>query len=266
MTKRPIPLNVLLLGAVLPCLLVAQRLPPITPPGPGVRPLGPLLDLHGPTVTIAGAPFQAQRVGQSIQQLPDGSTLTQEVHGLMARDSQGRVRVEQQMADQPTTVVVIDPVNHISLRWDNTSKVATQTALPFELHLTFPLLTNPPWISVLLELESTGGSITREDLGQKTINGILVMGTRTATPPPSPKIVHEVWFSDALKLAVLDTVENPAGKQTLEMRDVMHMEPDPMLFQLPQGYTVRQLSLLPRGGVAGGVVGGTVDGTRVPTR
>lgn len=258
MSKHGVPMKIVLLSLVLPGLLLAQRrLPPVTPRPPGLRPLGAAIDSHGPTVTITGASFQAQRIGQSTMKLADGSTLTQEVHGQMIRDSQGRVRVEQQMADQPTSVVVIDPVNHTLLRWDNRSTEATQMAMPRELHVTFPrpTLQSYPVVESETELREPD-KVTHENLGQKAINGIMTNGTRTTTILPNGKIVHEVWFSDEFKLVLLDTIENPLGKQTIEMRDVMYVEPDLALFQLPQGYQVKQQSLLPTGGIAGGIRGG----------
>jgi TonB family protein len=217
----------------------------------------------GPTVTIAGAPFQAQRVARVVQKLFDGTTITREVRGRMARDSEGRVYEEEQdQTNKIMYVVVLDPVSHIQLKWSSSSKTATSIGLQTNPHVTFPL--HYPLVPLKLGVQQPDpgvepDKVTTQDLGQKTIDGLVVSGTRTVTVVPVGKLgndrelksVHDVWFSEDLKLAVLDTVDDPlTGLQTLELQGISRAEPDPALFHLPEGYELRPF---PGGGVLGGI-------------
>ena len=246
--KKPrFPLSLAVLSMVLPAPAVAQT-----------------FLSTGPTVTNSGAPFQAERVGRVVQKLVDGTTITREVRGRMARDSEGRVYEEEQ--DQTNKImyfVVLDPVKHVQLKWSSSSKTATSMGLPTTPHVTFPLRYPLVPLNLGVERPDPGeepNKVTTQDLDKKTIDGLVVTGTRTVTVVPVGKLgndrelrtVHDVWFSEELKLAVLDTVDDPvAGLQTLELQGLSRAEPDPALFRLPEGYEVKPFFL--GGGVSGGI-------------
>ncbi len=201
------PLGLAAIIVLLPALGTAQTTYPV-----GSR---PLFSSSGPSVTVAGAPFQAKRVGRSVQEQSDGTTVTLEVTGQMPRDSQGRVRVDALQSDQSLSVVVLDPVNHTSLGWRGASTTATLATLPAlaPWHVTFPAQ------PLLAAKESTAQdkqpqTVTTEELGKKTIAGLVTIGTRTTTVVPSGKIVHEVWFSQDLTLAVLETFTDSRWRET----------------------------------------------------
>jgi hypothetical protein len=87
-----------------------------------------------------------------------------------------------------------------------------------------------------------------EKLGGKTIAGIYVEGTKITITYPigffgndRPIVnVRETWTSPDLKLIVLSTDEDPRnGSRTTELTDLIRGEPDPALFQVPEGYTVK---------------------------
>jgi hypothetical protein len=89
-----------------------------------------------------------------------------------------------------------------------------------------------------------------EPLGSKTINGILAAGTRTTSTIPKGKIgndqpltsTHEIWFSNELKLSVLEIEDDPnSGTMTRELVKLDRNEPDPALFRVPEGYTVKDV-------------------------
>jgi TonB family protein len=246
--KKPrFPLNLAVLSmVVLPVLAVAQT-----------------FLSTGPTVTISGAPFQAERVGRVVQKLVDGTTITRQVRGRMARDSEGRVYAEEQdQTNKVVYVVALDPVSHVQLKWSSSSKTATSMGLQSNPHVTFPL--HYPLVPLKLGAErpdpgAEPDNASTQDLGQKTIDGLVVTGTRTVTVVPVGKLgndrelrtVHDVWFSEDLKLALLDTVDDPlTGQQTLELQGLSRAEPDPALFRLPEGYELRPC---PGGGLAGGI-------------
>jgi hypothetical protein len=89
--------------------------------------------------------------------------------------------------------------------------------------------------------------VTVEDLGRKTIDGVLVWGTRRTTIIPENEqgndlpmtTTDEEWVSKDLHLTVLSTHYNPAsGTMTTRIANLSTSEPDPALFMVPAGYTV----------------------------
>ena len=90
-------------------------------------------------------------------------------------------------------------------------------------------------------------NMTVEDLGSKTIDGVLVYGTRRTTIIPEGEQgndrpmtnTDETWFSKELQLTVLSTHYNPAsGTNTTRFANLSTSEPDPALFMVPTDYTV----------------------------
>ena len=88
-----------------------------------------------------------------------------------------------------------------------------------------------------------------EDLGMKTINGVEAKGTRTTRVISAGRegndqpltVIHETWFSTALGIPVMSINDDPrVGTSTMELTDIERGEPDPALFQVPEGYTVKE--------------------------
>jgi TonB family protein len=217
-----------------------------------------------------------------VVKLADGTTETHEVRGLFARDSEGRIREEEQQPNEPTRFVLLDPVKNIYLSWNTSTKIANTLMVTNAAsregvsHVTFPaqpwhaFASNCPWHPAAPE--SLPGKVTTESLGQKTIDGIVVTGTRTtiAVRVVSPAgdrpimIVHDVWYSDDLKLAVVDDLSDPRpDRQTLELefQAISRTGPDPALFSPPEGYVVKPPFFL-----QGGILGGTAPPTPPPSK
>ena len=90
--------------------------------------------------------------------------------------------------------------------------------------------------------------IHTEDLGSKTIAGVLADGTRTVQTVSGGqagngqpiKIVTEVWTAEGLNLELLKIDDNSrTGRTTIEVVDLKQGEPDAALFAPPTGYTVK---------------------------
>ncbi len=84
--------------------------------------------------------------------------------------------------------------------------------------------------------------IHTEDLGSKTIAGVVAKGTRTVQTVPAGqagisqpiKIVNEIWIFEDLDLWMLSIDDNSAtGKTTTEVVDLKLGEPDASLFSPP---------------------------------
>ena len=87
-----------------------------------------------------------------------------------------------------------------------------------------------------------------EKLGGKTIAGVYAEGTRLTITYPvgffgndKPIIIfHETWMSSDLKLVVLSVDDDPrTGTRITEATNLDRGEPNPALFQVPEGYTIR---------------------------
>jgi hypothetical protein len=95
--------------------------------------------------------------------------------------------------------------------------------------------------------DNDSANTTTEDLGSQTMQGITVSGTRTTRTIPKGQIgndapitvVTEVWTSPELKTVVYSKRTDPRmGEQTFQLTNISRSEPDPLLFTVPQGFTV----------------------------
>ena len=91
------------------------------------------------------------------------------------------------------------------------------------------------------------GSITREDLGHKTIDGVDVIGSREITTinagangnEKAEPIVKEFWYSPRLGINVITNRFDPrTGVQNFVVSNINQSEPDPKMFVPPEGYRV----------------------------
>jgi hypothetical protein len=106
----------------------------------------------------------------------------------------------------------------------------------------------PP--QILRTLPDTSGrpKSQTERLDGKTIAGVFAEGRRTTTTYPvgyfgndRPVVVtQETWTSRELGLVLMTVNDDPrTGVRTMETTELDQSEPDPALFQAPEGYTVR---------------------------
>lgn len=86
-----------------------------------------------------------------------------------------------------------------------------------------------------------------EELGTRNVEGVEATGTRKITTIPANaignerpiEIVYERWFSKALGVVVYSKNTDPRfGEQTYRLINIVRSEPEPSLFNLPQGYKV----------------------------
>jgi hypothetical protein len=227
---------------------------------------------------VTGAPYQAEKVTRSVQKLGDGTVITHESKGLIARDTQGRMREdlyivqsgqmngrERDMSLQSATVG--DPVAHTMLIWTGEkTKIAMQMQLPSlpkgamgSMATAHTGMLNLPIVGSIAPLGSAHivpDDVHTEDLGQQSIEGLLVTGKRTTTTIPLGKIgndrpivmVHEEWRSPELNILVKTVDNDPrTGEQTMELQGLARTDPDAALFEAPAGYKVQDMAQLLKG-------------------
>jgi len=197
---------------------------------------------------ITGAPYSGQQNTESVQTLPDGTHLTRPSvdRGMTYRDSMGRVRIERPMFPNRqggfnfTMVQVQDPVAGYFYVIDSANQVVhrmqAQTTGP--ARPAIPNLTN--------QTLKDGTEITVEPLGNSTISGVAVVGSKTTTTHPAGSrlgndrpvtTTGETWWAPSLGLVMSSTTSQPGGNvSTMTMQNFSTAEPDPTLFAIPAGY------------------------------
>jgi hypothetical protein len=88
----------------------------------------------------------------------------------------------------------------------------------------------------------------KEDLGQKSIEGVMAEGSRTTTTIAAGKIgnaqaikvVSESWFSPDLQVLVMTRHSDPrSGETVYRLTNIIRGEQDRSLFEVPADYTIQ---------------------------
>jgi hypothetical protein len=182
-----------------------------------------------------------------------------EGHGI---DSKGMIIVE-----------INDPVAHFRYVFSLTEPIAHRQELPAEKsHVASPQFPNghsvagatgdtepTPAPRVRAVVPSTAArrkvddptrpQFATEDLGTQIIEGIPAEGSRHTTTWPVGAIgydrpvtnTNETWKSPDLKEIILNKSDDPRnGESTNKLVNIDRSEPDPSLFEVPPGYTVKE--------------------------
>lgn len=202
-------------------------------------------------VTVAKTPYTADYRITQVQTLADGTTITRETTESTAVDSQGRRMTSTTFAasvnqTQKTEFHVFDPVARSFTRWSSPGKRATVSQMG-EVHgcegVTEPVHAH--------SLTTTTHERPRiEQLGVASIQGVEARGTRTTTIIPAGEVGNdaplvrtaEVWNAVAVGLKgllVREIADDPrSGKWDRELTSISQSDPDPAIFQPPDGYEI----------------------------
>lgn len=196
---------------------------------------------------MPSAPFTAVVTTEWTRIMPDGSTGTVKNHRTVARDSLGRVFQERRYFNpdgdkQMTRLSELDyqdPTLHQMLRCFADTRRCTMYR--WDVPTTVVLPKAGP-------LPNGAGTITREELGKKTIDNIEVVGSREVTTlnagvmgneKPQP-IVKEFWYSPRLGINVITKRFDPRASavQNFVVGKINLAEPNPQMFEPPAGYRI----------------------------
>jgi hypothetical protein len=212
---------------------------------------------------VTGEPYTATVTTTSVEKLTNGTTISHTSTISEARDYEGRT--VRSVTTPPTgsssqgftRTTVMDPVAHTITEWRSQSTTATQFQLPANPHgqgRAWPAsggagngATGGP------QAGSPGGArfhaqVTKTTLPSQTLAGVNAEGVRTTMTIPAgaqgndkPLVsVRELWTSPDLKIVLLETSDDPReGSRKTEVNSLTPGAPDPTLFQVPQGYTVK---------------------------
>lgn len=200
-------------------------------------------------LAIPGKPFSANTSTDWTRTLADGSTITTHLDAFLARDGKGRIYRERHRfvpaasnAHSPLKEIhLTDPVAKTDLLCDGRTLVCVLSAYsPQTFFETTPEGT----------YDQGTRTLRREYLGDETIEGIYVRGTRETTTIDAGALgndqpivsTREFWYSDELQTNLAVTRIDPAnGKQIIRLSHISRTEPDAHLWDVPIGFKVRDL-------------------------
>jgi VCBS repeat-containing protein len=212
---------------------------------------GEVAHIDGPQTNKV--PYTLTRTSTNVQTLANGATITHSFTVKSARDSEGRTysEIPLTLPSGPDPHVdrvhysVLDPVARTNIIWDNRTKIAIVT------HMAAPETVQSSEVDAARQPRAVRApkQVTREDLGVRTIVGVEARGTRTTLVVPAGEvgndqpftIVTEDWISTQYHIPLLTVHDDPrSGKRTDEVTEFQPGEPNPALFKVPEGYTVRE--------------------------
>lgn len=227
-------------------IIAALTLPPSASIAAQNQIKSPLSKLTNPNDSIPNAPYSARRRFTSIKRLPDGSIERNVSGGSEARDSQGRMYSEgerhwtymegtKSVPKSEMLYRIDDPVANTVTKWESISKDVKVIHFPPRPPLRDASGAECQAACGTSEflMSDLGGVV--ENLGNKTIEGVVAQGTRSTYTVPAGqshsdqpiKVVHERWYCPELKIVILQTNDDPRGNTyTDELVDLIQGEPD----------------------------------------
>lgn len=213
----------------------------------GMTRSGPTLlasPIAGSPLTIVGSPLTADQVEERTRVLPNGTSSTEVVRSKIYRDRAGRIRVDWTMSipgskgKSLSVVYLINPVARSAFILLVQSKIAHREVLPSSgsegLGVGFP--------AVAETLPGGKWQTRNETLGERNIDGVAAVGTRTTHISESqPPLLagEDCWVSKNLGLTLLVEAYGPDWKNTARLENINRHEPDASLFAVPPDYTVQ---------------------------
>jgi hypothetical protein len=200
----------------------------------------------------AEAPYTAEYSITTVQTLANGTTITKESSEKIAEDAQGRRMSSNTFhpGDQQNTMTLVhvfDPVARTNTDWTSQGKRVTVTSM------REPGQRPACETSSVLEAQHRDNPRAKpvvEELGTATIQGIEAKGTRITQNIPAgadgndaPLVsTNEYWKASAANLhhlMVREINDDPRhGKRTKELTNFVQADPDPSVFEPPQGYEI----------------------------
>jgi len=215
-------------------------------------------EMMGSHEMVKGAPYTAATSVETTQVLGDGNRIVNKRSGSVARDSEGRLRREETMAVGPMQVnganmiFIHDPVSQTAY----VLNPDTQTGHVMK-HDAPGMKAMEKMHAQMMEDHGFGGregkrqetgQLKKESLGTQQIEGVNAEGTRITRTIPAGTIgnekaidiVNEIWTSPDLHTVVLKKTSDPRfGETVFRLTNIKRGEPDPSLFTVPAGFTIK---------------------------
>jgi hypothetical protein len=198
----------------------------------------------------AHAPFSSLLQTEWMRTLADGGTITWVNERRIARDGNGRVYQErwalvpkdQKEASVMTTIQISDPSRHTTYSCFTSSHVCRLSQYDGSTSVIYKV-EGPPTGPLPNDL----GFAVQEHLGTQLVSGMETEGTRESTiynpgafgNDRQLTVSREFWYSPQLGINLVSKRSDPRfGTQNFTITNLILSEPDPHLYELPEGYTV----------------------------
>ncbi len=198
------------------------------------------------------APFTLVLETEWVRGLPDGGSITTINKRRIARDADGRIYMERwflvpkdgNYKSEMTTIQISDPKAHtfyncFMLEPEKQCLLIGYSPSPDAVYKFQGPPTGP--------LPGNIGEAIHEDLGKQLVSGVETMGTRDTViynaglfgNDRKMSIVREYWFAPKLGFNLLSKRTDPRiGNQSFTVTNLVLSDPDPHLFDLPEGFKV----------------------------
>ena len=201
---------------------------------------------------LLNAPFTATVHTEWTRPMAEGGNFTFVNKRQVARDSRGRIYEERWLLapkgsedkSRMNVIQIADPNAHTLY---NCFTLQTPRRCVLEKFAEPAVMSYKPAILTSGTLPNNMGTRTHEDLGTRSFAGIDTAGTRDTTylnagvmGSDQPfSAWREFWQAPQIGVNLYSEVVGPnVGKQVFTLTDVNLAEPDPRLFELPEGFTV----------------------------
>lgn len=202
-----------------------------------------------------GAPFTLTLETEWIKLLYDGGTITSANKRRIARDAKGRIYQERwflvpkggKVESQMTTIQIADPEAHTLY---NCFFLQKEHVCELTGYIQSAMLRQPEEENSESVLPDDQGTELHVYLGKQFIQGVETKGTKDSTiinpgvfgNDKKVTVEREAWYSPELGFNLLSTrIDPPVGKQVFTVTSLTLGDPDPTLFELPQGFRVVDL-------------------------
>jgi hypothetical protein len=197
---------------------------------------------------VPGAPYSAQAVTQFTQTLASGDHIQRTTTASIARDSQGRTRMDRSISGvgalsakagaEARAIMIHDVVAGVSYALNPATKTGTSMQIQ-QRSADFQGFERNRG-------RRTAAAEKTEDLGTQVMQGVTVTGKRVTRVIAAGQegnekeidIVTETWFSADLQAVIQSKTSDPRfGDTVYQLSGVSRAEPDPALFA-PTGYAI----------------------------
>ncbi len=196
---------------------------------------------------VQGAPYSAQAVTQFTQTLANGDHIQRTTTASIARDSQGRTRMDRSIATvgalsataggHARAIMIHDPVAGMSYALDPASKTGTLDA---DTSARGSAPSKPARAERLCCREDRGpghAGDSRRQRARQAVTRAIPAGQEGNEKEID--IVTETWYSPDLQVVVMSKTSDPRfGETVYQLSGLSRAEPDPALFTVPSDYTV----------------------------
>lgn len=214
------------------------------------------IQANKPEIPVLGFPIVADQTVTTTQHLANGTVLRSKVLGHQYRSATGVERFEgaaAATADEPsptTLIYILDRSKHSAVLLNTKQRTATVQKLASNASVSVKFLPLPQ----ARGQTAKASDLVTTDLGKQSRGVMALVGRRVTGTIPAGKMGNDeplvfttdVWVCPQLKLLVEETEHNPfSGERVSEITNIHEEEPDPKLFDIPEGYTIREQPSMP---------------------